>query len=499
MKYLYVLAVGLLLLNTQLTAQSDKKITEIVTQPHQEIPIIDTSGFGTFELAIRFPYGSPRILNADEYQAIRAFGKVSVEYIYSQYTHSQPGQKGLDRARFHALQRLDPQLFTDPNVRWDIIVQTDATTAEAARQLFHGFVIRYQPPVSEERKEEIKEELNMLVECAKKRPPANSPKFPGGPVGVADWLEKNLKFPKDEIKTKGVVKAALIEFNVDTTLGKPHRIRISKGASAKHNEHIKSVLSNMEGWTPGVPIIAFSLLVQFSLDEAGKPVIDCQPLRGYNPKDCNGLKSDSIVTKVFDRNKDWKKMLVVEDVTGSMMPYIADLLLWNALKGNLQNTNHFVFFNDGDQKDTDEKENGNTGGLYHAKPKNVEVLEETMVKAIAGGDGGDTPENDIEAVLAGIKACPDCEEVILIADNDATPRDMELVASITKPVHVILCGVRYGVNPAHLYIAWKTKGTVHTISEDITKLAEMEEGQTISVMGRNYKILNGKFVPLGKM
>jgi hypothetical protein len=175
------------------------------------------------------------------------------------------------------------------------------------------------------------------------------------------------------------------------------------------------------------------------------------------------------------------------------------LLLWNALKGNLQQTSHFVFFNDGDNTPNAEKEIGSTGGIYHATPKNVEVLEETMIAAIAGGNGDDIPENDIEAILAGIKACPDCAEVILIADNNATPRDLKLVEQITKPVHVILCGIKYAPNPAHLYIAWKTKGSLHTIKEDIDTLAKMEEGQTIKVMGASYKIINGKFVPIGRM
>lgn len=494
-----ILPLLLLLLPSIGSAQKNNRILEILRQAPQEISRFDTSGFGAYELAIRFPYGSPRILNAADYTAIKSYGKISVEYIYSKFTHSQPNQKELDRDRFEALQRLDPELFKDPGIQWEITVQNEATTPEDARALFHGFVIRYQPPVSEERKDEIKTELDALVDCAKKRPPADAPKYPGGPEPLKEWLEKNIKFPKDEIKTKGVTRAALVEFTIDTATGKPIHVKVAKGASPKHNEHIKAVVGNLGGWQKGNPAIVFSVLLQFSLGEDGKPHIESQPLRGYNPKDCKGLKTDSLVMKVMERNKDWKKMLVVEDVTGSMMPYIADLLLWNALKGNLQNTSHFVFFNDGDAKDNYEKVIGSTGGLYHAKPKNVDVLEETMISAIAGGNGDDTPENDIEAVLAGIKSCPECEEVILISDNDATPRDLELVPQITKPVHVILCGVRYAPNPAHLYIAWKTKGSLHTINEDIIKLAEMEEGQTITVMGRTYKIVNGKFVVIGRM
>lgn len=482
------------------SAQSSKALRSVLATEQQEIPEFDTTGFDLYDLPIRFSYGSARILNAADYETIKGYGKISVAYIYSQYTRSQPGQKELDRERFIALQKLAPDLLQDSTIQWEILVQTNAKTPESARGLFHGFVIRYQPPVSEARKEEIKDELDMLVDCAKKRPPADAPKFKGGPEAMSAWMNANVIFPKDEIKVRGASKIALIEFTVDTAKGVPSSIRVSKGASARHNDHIKAVFGKMTGWLPGNPAIEFSLLVRFSLGEDGKTKTELLPIHGYNPKECTGLKSDSLVMKVLERNKNWQKMLVVEDVTGSMMPYIADLLLWNALKDNLRHTSHFIFFNDGDSKEDYEKEIGKTGGIYHAEPKSVDVLEETMVKAVAGGNGGDRPENDIEAVLAGIKACPECEEVVLISDNWATPRDLELVAKINKPVHVILCGVRPDyLNPAHLYIAWKTKGSLHTISEDITKLATMEEGQTITVMGKNYKILNGKFVPLGKM
>ena len=474
-------------------------ISDILRQPLQEVGTYDTTGFGEYQVAIRFPYGSPRVLNPADYDSIKPFGKISVEYIYTKYTQSQPNQKELDRARFVALQSLAPDLFSDPGIRWDIIVQNSATTADSARRLFHGFVISYQPPVTDARKSEIKGELDMLVDCAKKRPPADAPKFPGGTDSLQRWMEQHVKFPKDELTTKGTSRAALLEFQIDPLTHSPKNIRVSKGASVKHNEHIKAIAAKMPAWGPGKQGFEFTVLLQFSLGEDGKARIDCGPLRGYRPADCTGLKSDSLVMKVLERNKNWKKLLVVEDVTGSMMPFMADLLLWNALKGNLQNTEHFVFFNDGDQKKDFDKEIGKTGGIYNTKPKNVDVLEEVMITAIAGGEGGDTPENDIEAIIEGIQKCPDCEEVVLIADNNATPRDLELLDKVTKPVHVVLCGVRYRPNPAHLLIAWKTKGSLHTIKEDITTLAGMQEGESVTVMGKRFKIVNGKFVEIGKM
>ena len=486
-----------------LLAQSPRvpsvQATDILRQPVQAISVFDTSGFGMFQLAIRFPYGSARVLNRTDYEAIVGYGKISVEYIYSRYTQSQPNQKSLDAARFAALKNLAPDLFLDPNIRWDILVQTEATTADSARNLFHGFVITYQPPVTDVRKAEIKKELDLLVDCAKKRPPSDAAKYPGGTDSLQRYLEQNVRFPTKEIKTKGLSRAAMVAFDIDSSTRMPVNIRVAKGVSPQHNEHIKTIVGTMGGWGAGKPGMLFLVMIQFSLSESGKPTIACGPLRGYRPEDCRGLKNDSTVVKVLQRNNQWKKLLVVEDVTGSMMPYVADLLLWNALKGNLQNTRHFVFFNDGDGKQSYEKEVGNTGGIYHTKAKNVDVLEETMISAIAGGQGGDTPENDIEAILAGLAKCPDCEEVVLIADNGATPRDLALLSQVTKPVHVILCGVKFRPNPAHLLIAWKTKGSLHTIQEDIVSLADMQEGESITVMGKTYKIVDGSFWELGRM
>lgn len=428
--FLWVIGPGTASVEAQTPLRPSVPISDLLLQPHQEISAYDTSGFGQYQLAIRFPYGSARVLNPSSYDSIKAFGKISVEYIYTRYTQSPPSQKELDRARFEALQALAPDLFTDPGIRWDILVQNAAETADSARRLFHGFVISYQAPVTETSKTAIRNELDMLVDCAKKRPPALAPKFPGGTDSLQHWLEKNVKFPKDELLSKGSSRAALIEFQLDPLQHIPRNIRVTKGASAKHNEHIKAMMGKMPAWGKGKPGAEFALVLQFNLGEDGKGQIHCGPLRGYYPEDCKGLKGDSVVMKVLERNQRWKKLLVAEDVTGSMMPYVADLLLWNALKGNVKQTEHFVFFNDGDQKKDVEKEIGKTGGIYHTGSKNIDVLEETMISAIAGGEGGDTPENDIEAIIEGLQKCPECEEVVLISDNNATPRDLELLDKV---------------------------------------------------------------------
>jgi hypothetical protein len=120
------------------------------------------------------------VLNRYEYKTIQSFQKISVTYIYSQYTRSQPGQKELDRARFEALVKLDPALLSTPDIQWNILVQTAAVTPAEARQLFHGIVISYASPVDEEKKSAIRADLEELIECARRKPPTDVPAYPGG-------------------------------------------------------------------------------------------------------------------------------------------------------------------------------------------------------------------------------------------------------------------------------------------------------------------------------
>ncbi|MFM7155442.1 MAG: hypothetical protein ACKOZV_15080, partial [Bacteroidota bacterium] len=57
------------------SAQSDVLLDSILSKPHQEITRFDTTGFGFNQLAIRFPYGSARVLNRYEYKTIQSFRK----------------------------------------------------------------------------------------------------------------------------------------------------------------------------------------------------------------------------------------------------------------------------------------------------------------------------------------------------------------------------------------------------------------------------------------
>ena len=202
---------------------------------------------------------------------------------------------------------------------------------------------------------------------------------------------------------------------------------------------------------------------------------------------------DSAVSKTFERNKHWQKMLVVEDVTGSMYPYTGQMLIWHKLNWQNKGVKHFVFFNDGDRKQDWQKKVGKTGGVYHVGGNSFDLVEETIYEAMRGGLGGDVNENNYEAILKGIRACPDCEEIIMIADNFAVPRDIELLTGIHKPIRIILCGASTGVNVEYLNLAKRNGGSIHTVEQDITELAKLNDGQTIVIGKEKFVIRNGKF------
>ncbi len=200
-----------------------------------------------------------------------------------------------------------------------------------------------------------------------------------------------------------------------------------------------------------------------------------------------------VISEVLNRNK-WTNKLVVCDLTGSMSPYTAELSVWYALNMSREKDIQFTFFNDGDEMDDDMKKIGETGGIYYTSYLDSQSLLELCSEVSAAGSGGDAQENDMEALLMATSAATPFKELILIADSDSPVRDIELLQDFKYPIHIILCGFDGTVYEDYLNMALKTKGSIHTIEEDITKIAAMSEGQTLKIADRNYKIMGGSFV-----
>ena len=69
----------------------------------------------------------------------------------------------------------------------------------------------------------------------------------------------------------------------------------------------------------------------------------------------------------------------------------------------------------------------------------------------------------------------------------------------TKPVRIIVCGGNGYVNPAYLYIAWKTGGSVHTLEKDIQDMSKLQEGSILEIGEKRYLLSGGKFKPINRL
>ncbi|MDQ3072569.1 MAG: hypothetical protein M3Q97_04815, partial [Bacteroidota bacterium] len=173
--------------------------------------------------------------------------------------------------------------------------------------------------------------------------------------------------------------------------------------------------------------------------------------------------SVSAVFKAFEDHPEWKNVLIVADWTGSMYPYLGQVMRWHRLNIDKQVIKHIVLFNDGDgnlRSPDSQKIVGRTGGIYHADPLNMADFLEKVKIAVDNGSGDESEENDLEAITEGIRTYDDIDCVVLIADNSEV-RDMALLSMINKPVHVVIYDGGYVAD--YVKIAYQTGGSITTI------------------------------------
>lgn len=207
--------------------------------------------------------------------------------------------------------------------------------------------------------------------------------------------------------------------------------------------------------------------------------------------------ADTSFFKVFRKHIKFREELISVDFTGSMSPYYMQVLQWLYLNNNTRKLG-FAFFNDGDATPDHLKRMGNVGGVYSFKTNNIDTIAKYAFKCSAAGSGGDSPENNVESVIKGIKEYPESKEVVMLVDNWSDMRDYSMMSEIKVPVKVIVCGtdcygIKSPVNPQYLDLARRTGGSIHTIEEDLEDLAKRKEGDEIVVGGINYVIRGGRF------
>ena len=195
------------------------------------------------------------------------------------------------------------------------------------------------------------------------------------------------------------------------------------------------------------------------------------------------LGKDSLSYEVIARNANkWVDVTIVSDWTASMYPYTTQMLRWHLANNKSSNIQNFVFFNDGDNKAQTQKIIGKTGGLYAINADDFEKVIEVMKYARMKGTGNDLPENDIEALIFAQEKYPDSKELVLIADNKSAIRDVELLEQVKKPVHIILGRIFRNkdafINRLYIKVALKTKGSLHTLTNDYYTKTELEDLKT---------------------
>lgn len=340
----------------------------------------------------------------------------------------------------------------------------------------------------------------------------NYPRFLGGDKAFEKYVKDNFKLTRQE-RINYTGKTINICFDIDK-YGRIRKVELRKGIEESVDAKAVTLITNMPNWIPGDVnrrTKSFRACVNINIEK--KPVTEIgftnlkkdenvvEIIPSLSSIDDKAIrqKLDSTIFRALNDNPNWKNILLICDLTGSMSPYTVQLLKW--IKTNINsktNIKKIVFFNDGNNKPDINKELGNTGGIYATNNIAYENVLKLAEQTMRSGDGGDISENNIEAIIEGLKNCTNCEDVIMIADNLATPRDLSLFTTINKRVNFILCGTDGGINPIYLSLARALKGSVHTANTDVTNLLQIKEGEQITIDGYGYELKKNRFLRVWK-
>lgn len=372
-----------------------------------------------------------------------------VHLVYTRYREADSfNQPKLNYHRFKELSKVLPGILAQDSVEWKVLEQREAHTREAAARCFHGFVIYLK---NEAPKTLIEKELKIIS-------------------SVLDTYHDSMVWIPEKIEWK--VKKTKIEtgYYLPRSYQKQRQgIRYSSSfLGTREKEYHVRRDSTIRKKTGGYYV-----------------------RKGWF--DTTIFKNTNEYTFLTRRN--WsKKMAVVADVTGSMTPYSAQIMLWLKFKPEVLAQGRFVFFNDGDAKPDMLKRIGSTGGIHFAPTADYDSVYQVMAQTMLAGTGGDIPENNLEAVLETLKYWPDTDTVLMIADNVANVKDMSLLPKVGKPVSVMVCGGGETINRDYIEIARSTGGRLFVMNTEIDNLKKLQSGSEVTLGGKKYEYRKGELV-----
>lgn len=456
------------------------------------------------------------------------YNTIEISLVYTKFKESPTfNQRQLNAQRISNFLKYNPDINEHSFIKLNLIEQTGCNKKEEGLDYFHGFILKgsIRPNSATVQKEidQIKTYLLNTIPDYTGSPPTNGseidtttssttardpkkyrcPDFPGGANPLRSFIERNMQQPNqmNEYLYQGYVEM----YCYLTERGEIKTIEITKTPGKwqwMEDEAIRLVKS-MPVWEPAkyndvVEASFVKLSVYFGKSQM-PTLVDCEKPKNAElevKKNDEGFEIDNIVSSVLNRNSNWKQMLIVCDITGSMSSYNADMLMWiyYALQKDTTKIEAISFFNDGDQKNDNKKKIGKTGGIYTSTSKDFKTIIELMESAMHNGNGGDLPENNIEAIINSCAQFPKTNEVIMIADNLATPRDLSLLYQVKVPVRIILCATNGRINPEYLNIARSTKGSVHFKDLDVTDLHTLQEGEVFELLGNSFMLSAGTII-----
>ena len=440
-----------MVLCTSLCALQARAQVTIASLMKMKPEIIGTLAYSPSSLVayVVMPFSEATVVKTMNLENIKDPSKIyAIHLVYTKYRELDSfNQPGLNARRYEELQKLMPDAYRQKHIEWKALEQREATTREAAAKCFHGFVIylKYEVPP-----ELIKKEVTSI--------------------------HRIIKTYKDTTVTVPLV----IKYKVK-------KRRVETGYYLPRND--KKRTSGVKFDKPGIWMREKETFIERD-STVVKRTGGYEETRGSF--DTSGFAATDEY-KMLVKRKWPQNLLVVTDVTGSMSPYSTQVMLW--IKGNamLRNTGRFVFFNDGNNMPDALKKTGKTGGIYFPRINSFDTSLSTMITAMVNGQGGDLPENDMEAVLAGLARWPDTDTILLIADNKASVKDISLLKNINKPINVMVCGREDKIHAHYIEIARQTGGRVFYLDKEIADFSKFKMGERMLFKGKNYEWRNGTF------
>lgn len=452
---------------------SQHTITSILDAPVADIPAYDTLACKDC-IFLHVEYGTSDFLNLDVLTRFSGEAITQVDMAYTSFARTKGfDQTALNRERLENLQKVAPQLFENELIDWNLIRQTACNSLEESERLFHGFAVHLAPGSA------TRDKSGTLVPAKPKEGTA-SPKKKTGPA------------TRDTVITERQIRIVrLTDRNCEETGKYLPRNKDKAKRGVRYDNERAAIF-----WKRKPEKICATTDLGYRYDTSYvKRTYKVNALTGklMDRSFSVDRRNDTVVVGAMERNwSNWKqeKLVFVQDMTGSMTSYLSQIVLWReqyAAKG----VEDFVFFNDGDRKPDSQKEIGKTGGIYYVNSRKINEIQEMAYRCSDAGYGGDTPENNVEALLQAQDKCGDCTQIVMIADNYAPVRDIKLAGKVKKPVHIIVCGGNGEVVHSHyLTIAALTGGSVHTSVLDLDLKNALKSDEPLVVGERKYVFKN---------